>query len=118
MKDRRQYKRTELITYSRVYSQEKGDFLGYVCDLSPSGLMTINDRCVPSGEQVTLKIEVPPLPIPASEWLLILARAAWCQPDVDPDKVNIGWQFLSTTAEDQEIIAAILANYDLYENQF
>ena len=117
-KDRRQYQRTELITYSRVYDQDKGHFLGYVCDMSPSGLMTINDSRVEPGSETILKIEVPPLPIPARAWLRIPARAVWCQPDLDPNKVNIGWQFLNTSAEDHEIIAAILANYDLYENQF
>lgn len=117
--ERRRYKRTELITYSRIYDRETGEFLGYVCDMSPSGLMSINDASTETSCERTLKIEVPPLPVITREWMEIPARAVWCQSDeVEPGKYNIGWQFLSTTPEDQEIIHAILENYDLYENQF
>ncbi len=118
MEDRRQYKRTELVTYARVYDNDSGDFLGYVCDMSPSGLMTINTDCTEADKKITLRIEVPPLPVSAKTWMYISARSAWCQPDLDPQKFNIGWQFLSTTVEDQEIISEILSNYDLYEHRY
>lgn len=116
--EKRLYKRTELITYSRVYREDNSQFLGYVCDMSPSGLMTINADRVEPGLEITLKIEVPPLPVPTRTWMRIPAKAIWCQSDIAPDKFNIGWQFLATTAEDQEVIAAILGNYNLYENRF
>ncbi len=119
MKERRKYKRTALITYSRVYDRDTGEFLGYVCDMSPSGLMTINQDKVAPERKAILRIEVPPLPLPAKDWLVLPARAVWSQDDAaDPEKFNTGWQFLATTPEDQEIIAAILQHYDLYENAF
>ncbi|MET0042101.1 MAG: PilZ domain-containing protein, partial [Candidatus Thiodiazotropha sp. 6PLUC3] len=57
--DRRTVKRRHLIYYLRVWNSENNTPLGQVVDINAQGMMLIGEKPIPTGEKLSLKINLP-----------------------------------------------------------
>lgn len=111
MTERRKEERKNLVAYTPVYDLYSGEMFGHLGDLSPRGAMVIGDKPATEGLEVTLAIELPELPGVTAKRMTLPARIVWTLPDISPEYFNIGFEFKETTAEQQEIIAALMEHY-------
>ncbi|RME07126.1 MAG: PilZ domain-containing protein, partial [Anaerolineae bacterium] len=91
MEERRKLKRQHIMFYSRVFHRETGEFLGYLGNLTPMGMMVITEKPIVAGQRMPLRIDLPEdmykLPL-----LKLEARSVWCRRDVDPNFYNVGFE--------------------------
>jgi len=112
MQDRRKRTRTSLMSYSQVFDLHTGRLLGYLADLTEAGAMAICQKPLEEGLSLALQLEVPELPDTKLERLTLEARVVWCQPDVSPEYLNVGFEFKSPTPEQLAILRGIMQVYE------
>ena len=112
MQERRKRTRTSLMSYSQVFDLHGGRLLGYLADLTESGAMIIGSKPLEEGAELTLHLEVPELPDSKMERISLPARVVWCQPDVSPEFLNIGFEFKDVSPEQLPVIRGIMQIYE------
>ncbi|MEW5830988.1 MAG: PilZ domain-containing protein [Chloroflexota bacterium] len=112
MEERRRMPRKYLIIYSRVFNRGSGQLLGYLADMSPVGAMVISDDSLPPETLIPLRIDLPPNEQFSVDHIDLMARVAWCQPDLDPSFHNIGLEFLEPNEEQRQVILVMIAEYE------
>ncbi|OQX64805.1 MAG: hypothetical protein B5M51_02555 [Anaerolinea sp. 4484_236] len=117
MDERRKLPRKYLMAYSSVYNQNDGQLLGYLCDLTLSGLMVISKESKQIGTEREIRIDLPETPVFPKKSLVFKTRVIWCQPDVDPRLHNIGFQLLNLAPEDKPIIEQMIETYEFRRDQ-
>jgi len=110
--ERRKLERKYLVIYSRVFDRMTGSILGYLGDLTPEGAMIIGEHRIEPESQMELRFDLPDLIEAKRDHLDIRASSVWCQPDIDPSFVNVGFHFLDLKPEDLKIVDMLI---DLYE---
>jgi len=110
--ERRKLERKYLVIYSRVFDRENGDILGYLGDLTPDGAMIIGEHRIEPETEMNLRFDLPEMLELKQDHLDIQARSVWCQPDLDPSFVNVGFRFLDPGPDDLKIVDMLI---DLYE---
>jgi hypothetical protein len=110
--ERRKLARKYLVIYSRVFDRKTGHILGYLGDLSREGAMIIGEHRIEPGAGMELRFDLPDMLEVKRDHLDLHAKSVWCQPDIDPAFVNVGFQFSSPGEEDLQIIEMLI---DLYE---
>jgi len=112
MDERRKLDRKYLIVYSRVFERNLGNMLGYLGDLSLSGVMIISEQPQTVNNVVPLRFDLPDLHLFKTGHLDIVARVAHCDPDINPAFYNIGFEFLDVTPEQKEILEKMMNAYE------
>lgn len=112
MQERRKQPRKDLMSYSQVFDVHGGYLIGYLGDLTALGAMVISDSPVPAQRELTIQIQLPELEGVSDESITVPIRVAWCQQDLSPEYFNVGMEFKKLTGRQQEIIEAILENYE------
>ena len=112
MEERRKMPRKYLIIYSRVFNRGSGQLLGYLADMSLSGMMIISENAHPENASFPVRIDLPDTGKFRSDHIKLMCRVAWCQPDLDPSFHNIGFEFQDPTPEDLEIIQIMIDEYE------
>jgi len=112
MEERRKKQRKDLMSYSQVFDVHEGYLIGYLGDLTELGAMVISDVELKTNKEMTIQIQLPELDDFSDETITVPARVAWCQQDVSPDYFNVGMEFKKLTGRQQQIINAILENYE------
>jgi hypothetical protein len=112
MKERRKDERKSLMAYTQVFDLYGGFLLGYLGDLHLRGAMVIGDKTMPENTELTVSIELPELENIKAVRMTIPARVVWCQQDLSPQFFNIGFEFKEVSAEQKEMIEAIIKNYE------
>ncbi len=74
--------------------------------------MAIGDKPAKEGMELTLAVELPELPGVQVRRLTLPARIVWVKPDISPEFFNIGFEFIETTPEQRQIIAAVMERYE------
>ena len=115
MEERRKLKRQHIMFYSRVFDRKTGMFLGYLGDMTVEGMMLINDKPMNAGERFLLRIDLPE-DMYAQSVLNFEAESIWCQPDVDPNFYNTGFQLLGISQDDAKLIEQIVRDYGIRED--
>jgi hypothetical protein len=110
--ERRRLERKYLVIYSRVFDRMTGSILGYLGDLTPEGAMIIGEHRIEPESQMELRFDLPDMLDVKQDHLDIRASSVWCQPDIDPSFVNVGFHFLNLKPEDLKIVDLLI---DLYE---
>ncbi len=116
MKERRKRARTSLMSYSQVFDLHGGGLLGYLSDLTEGGAMVIGRKPVEVGTSLTLQLEVPELAGVKMERLTLEARVVWCQPDISPEFLNLGFEFKHVRPEQIPILRGIMEAYEFSRN--
>lgn len=112
MQERRKQPRKDLMSYSQVFDIQEGYLIGYLGDLNELGAMVISDVQLKSGKELTVQIQLPELENFSDENIIVPVRVAWCQQDISPDYFNVGMEFKTLTTRQQQIVDAILDNYE------
>jgi len=113
MKERRRLKRQHIMFYSRVFDRKTGAFLGYLGNLTPSGVMIICDTPLEVGGIFPLRIDLPEDLYPVNV-LNLVARSVWCERDIDPNFYTVGFKTEKITAAQEKIILQINEDYGLH----
>ena len=112
MNERRKEPRKPLMAYTQVFDLYGGRLLGILGDLTTQGIMVIGDKPLEPGGLITLAIELPELPEVKASRITFSSRVAWCEPDISPTYLNIGFEFLEVKPEQAKIIETIIKNYE------
>lgn len=110
--ERRKLARKYLVIYSRVFDRKNGHIIGYLGDLTRDGAMIIGEHRIEPGTEMELRFDLPEIPEIKRDHLDLHARSVWCEPDIDPAFVNVGFHFSGLSAEDLEVVELLI---DLYE---
>lgn len=112
MEERRKLPRKDLMAYSQVFDIHGGYLIGYLGDLTNLGAMVISDAPIMADKELTIQIQLPELDGFSDESITVPVRVAWCRQDLSPEYFNVGMEFKILTGRQQEIIEAILENYE------
>ena len=112
MEERRKRPRKDLMSYSQVFDVNEGYLVGYLGDLNELGAMVISDMDFKKDREMAIQIQLPELEDFSDETITVAVRVAWCQQDISPDYYNVGLEFKKLTGKQQQIISAILENYE------
>ncbi|NTU55873.1 MAG: PilZ domain-containing protein [Anaerolineales bacterium] len=112
MQERRKQPRKDLMSYSQVFDVHGGYLLGYLGDLTNLGAMVISDAPLKAEKELTIQIQLPELEGFSDDTITVPVRVAWCQQDLSPEYFNVGMEFKKLTGKQQQIIEAILENYE------
>ena len=112
MEERRKLDRKYLIVYSRVFERNLGRMLGYLGDLSLSGVMIISEQPQAVNSVLPLRFDLPDLQLFKAGQLDVSARVAHCEPDINPAFYNIGFEFLELSPEKKAIIERMMDAYE------
>lgn len=112
MQERRKQPRKNLMSYSQVFDLYEGRLVGYLGDLNLLGAMVIGDQPMKVGTKLSISIQLPELPNVTATRLALPVRVAWCQEDLSPEYLNIGLEFEIITADQKNIIEAVMEHYE------
>lgn len=112
MEERRKQPRKDLMSYSQVFDVHEGYLVGYLGDLNALGAMVISDVELKAEKDLTIQIQLPELENFSDETITVPVRVAWCKQDLSPDYYNIGLEFKKLTGKQQQIIDAVIVNYE------
>jgi hypothetical protein len=112
MQERRKQPRKDLMSYSQVFDLNEGYLIGYLGDLNSFGAMVISDVELKAEKELIIQIQLPELENFSDETLTVPVRVVWCQQDLSPEYYNVGLEFKKLTSKQQQIIDAILENYE------
>lgn len=112
MQERRKLPRKDLMSYSQVFDVHEGYLVGYLGDMTASGAMVISDMEFKAENELTIQIQLPELENFSDETITVPVRVVYCHQDISPEYYNVGLEFKKLTGKQQEIIAAVVANYE------
>lgn len=115
MAERRKIKRKYLLYYGRVYDERAQTLLGHLVDITQLGLMLLSEQPFPVGVTQQIKLEVTN-DIAEQPYLNLTVKSIWCEPDVDPNHFNIGFEILAPTPDDERVIQMIIESYGFRDN--
>lgn len=104
-----------MLYYGRVYDERAQELLGYLVDVTASGLMLLSEEPFPVGTTQRIKVEVTS-DIGDRPFLNMTVKSIWCEPDVDPKHFNTGFEIVKLKPEDDQIIQAIIEAYGFRDN--
>jgi Tfp pilus assembly protein PilZ len=112
MKERRKQERKSLMAYTQVFDLYGGFLLGYLGDLTVSGVMVISERTQQKNSEITLAIELPELPNISTSRMTLPARVVWCEQDLSPQFFNVGFEFKDVNENQKSLIETIIKEYE------
>ena len=111
--DRRKEARELVVEFTLVYEAKQGKLLGYLRDLTKNGAQISGSKDLAVGTPVSLSIELPrDLPGVTDKVLELNAKVARCTMVTDePPNYAIGFEFMTLTAAQNEVIEKLLQRY-------
>lgn len=101
MKNRRRYKRANLIYYLAVFDRNTDNLIGYVGNVSSGGAMILSEEPLEINTVYQLKIELLSV-LHKSKKIELDAKCVRSEPDSNLDFYNCGFEFLKIDLEDIE----------------
>lgn len=102
----REYERSGLVSYLRVFDANTGLLLGHVADISVAGIQLVSHDPLEPNRKYTLKVILPREIMGRSE-LLFYAESRWTKPDANPDFIITGFSYPSLSDDQRDQIEAI-----------
>lgn len=93
MKERRRYKRTNLIYYLAVFDRNTDNLIGYLANISSGGVMILSEEPLEINTVYKLKIELLSV-LHKSKQIELDAKCVRREPDSNMDFYNYGFEFL------------------------
>jgi hypothetical protein len=116
--ERRKLKRRNLSYYLPVLDNSTQQVLGHLVDITPLGLMMDCKRNLPSGQDYNLRLNLLEN-IAGKAFIEFVARCKWCRSDsVQPFLYNAGFEIISISPDDTEIVKNIAKKYGASESSF
>ncbi|WP_296263252.1 PilZ domain-containing protein [Pseudomonas sp. UBA6562] len=102
----RQIERHELRRVLEVFNRITGYSLGYLGNVSESGLMLISELPLMVGPDFELQIRVP-LKGGGEQFINLTASCVWCQEDETPGHYNSGFMLLQAPRDYDSFVLAL-----------
>jgi hypothetical protein len=116
MPDRRKIKRRYLIYYGRVFDETAQRLIGNLVDITDHGFMLLSENPFPVNETHKFKLELTD-DIARRPFLNFTAKSLWCEPDLDPNHYNTGFEMVQLEPRDAELIQTIVKKYGFRDNE-
>ncbi len=116
MAERRKTRRRHLLYYGRIYDERMYEQLGYLVDITETGMMMLSEKPFAVNESRKVRIEITDDVSSDKSYLTLSVRSIWCEPDIDPDHYNAGFEILEPSAEDIKVIKKIIEYYGFRDN--
>jgi hypothetical protein len=110
MKNHRKFQRRHLIYYLRVFDAVTDALIGHLVDITPEGVMFINETPIDIQPGYQLKMALPETATGKS-YIFFKAECKWCKKDVNPDFYVAGFQFEKIEQADKDIIFDLIENF-------
>jgi hypothetical protein len=115
MQEKRKLKRRYLLYYMRIYNVLTRQQIGNLVDITSQGAMIVGDHPILSGQAVRLRMELTN-EVAEKAFMEFSALTKWCEPDITPDRFNIGFEIQELLPEDAEIIECINEQFGFRDN--
>ena len=112
--DRRKEARKLIVEFTLVYDSKKGKLLGYLRDLTMSGVQVSGNKKLDVGADASLSIELPnDLATASVNRLQVRAKVARCITLTEnPASYAIGFEFTDLQIKEQDMIEKLLERYN------
>lgn len=110
MGEKRKLKRRHLIYYLSVFDQNSGKFLGQLVDITTEGMMLTSEAPLKENLIYSLKMVLPEK-IHGKMEISFKAKSLWCNPDINPNFYDIGFQFIDISLKDVKIIESLIYEF-------
>ncbi len=107
-------KRIYLIFYLRVFS--RGNFLGFIIDISTGGMKIISESAIKSGRKYRLRMKLPPdiKNSDKTDYIEINAKCVWSKPDEENESFFLnGFELGDIDSHTREVIEQTIKEYRL-----
>ena len=112
MKERRKHHRKDLAFFTRLFDRDTGQLLGHLANLTVEGAMIISDEPLETEKVYRLHMDLPDQGFGKAH-LEFDAKSIYCQPDINPQFYNTGFQFVNISPRDVGIIESIVKEYKI-----
>jgi len=102
--------RATLTYYPTVRNLVDGNTLGFLIDLSPTGMKVMSEKPIEIEKYYRLGIEVQSENAAPRE-LAVEAKAMWSGRDINPDFIDTGFAFRNLTTASGKIIVRLMNEY-------
>ncbi len=116
MNERRKNQRQHLLYYGRIYDERMHEQLGYLIDITETGMMMLSERSFEVDKMQSVRIEVTDDLSTDKSYLTLKVKSIWCKPDINPENFNVGFEILQPTEEERQIIKRIVKSYGFRNN--
>jgi hypothetical protein len=110
--ERRQYERSDLKYFARVYNRKLGRLIGYLVNITPVGVMIVSEKPIDPGAEVGLQIEFSD-DRESTMHLNLDAKCVWSRLDNDSVFFELGFKLSDIKGNEAESIAKIVRRYGL-----
>ncbi|OGO31069.1 MAG: hypothetical protein A2136_07270 [Chloroflexi bacterium RBG_16_54_11] len=110
MQERRKHPRKDLLLFASVYDSENDRIIGTLLNITLEGALILSEDKIDSNKVMELHIKLPENFVQKHE-LIFTANSRWCQPDINPEFYDVGYQFANVSDEDGKVIQAIIEKY-------
>lgn len=108
--EKRATRRQALFLYLKVYDHKNHDFLGYLTDISPEGLMILSEIPIDLKQTIMLEIDCS-AELPSTGSVVLCAHSVWTGKDANPKYLITGFEF---TDMDESSLDAVHLLIDTY----
>ena len=116
MKEKRKTQRRYLLYYMRVYDVTTRRQIGNLVDITPRGIMVVSEHPIPEGQTTRLRMELTN-EVADKPFMEFFAHSKWCEPDINPNMYNTGFEILDLAPEDAKIILRIIQEFGFRDNK-
>lgn len=111
MDDRRHLERKDFSYYMRLVDNDTQNLVGHLVDISSGGFKLDSQSPLPVNKDFRLRMDLTS-EVADKPTMVFVARSKWCQIDpLDPFIYNVGFQLVSITPADLDIINRMMEKY-------
>ena len=111
MDERRHRERKDFSYYMRLIDNDTQNLVGHLVDISSGGFKLDSQSSIPVNKDYRLRMDLTS-EVANKPAMIFVARSKWCEIDpLDPFIYNVGFQLVSISPTDLEIINRMMEKY-------
>lgn len=111
MDERRHRERKDFSYYMRLIDNDTQNLVGHLVDISSGGFKLDSQSSIPVNKDFRLRMDLTS-EVADKPAMIFVARSKWCEIDpLDPFIYNVGFQLVSISPSDLEIINRMMEKY-------
>ena len=111
MDERRHLERKDFSYYMRLIDNDTQKLVGHLVDISSGGFKLDSQSAIPLNKDFRLRMDLSS-EVANKPAMVFVARSKWCRVDpLDPFIYNVGFQLVSISPSDLDIINRIMEKY-------
>jgi hypothetical protein len=118
VQERRRLKRRNLSYYLPIIDNDSAQVMGHLVDITPVGMMMDSKNPIPTNLSFNFRLDLME-DLGEKGFIEFTALSKWCRPDtIQPFLFNVGYEIVSISAEDIEIVKRIQEKYGTADSSF